>query len=128
MIPDTRQRGCTTMSHSGFSPENRRLREISLLHYLTHWLYSFIEPKIILKLVDLLLSSRLLTSTRPGKWLMFTDFLIGQAEELNLRNDPRAMFIETVKYTAPWSLQLKGGAVDTIDAVVAQLGLSGIGA
>ena len=67
-------------------------------------------------------------NVRPGKWLMFTDFLIGQAEELNLRNDPRAMFIETVKYTAPWSLQLKGGAVDTIDAVVAQLGLSGIGA
>ena len=59
-----------TMSHSGFSPENRRLREIGLLHYLTHWLYSFIEPKIILKLVDVLLSSRLLTSTRPGKWLM----------------------------------------------------------
>ena len=64
----------------------------------------------------------------PGKWLMFPDFLIGQAAELSLRDDPRAMFIEQVKYTAPWDLYLKGGAVDTLGALIAQLGLSGIGA
>ena len=64
----------------------------------------------------------------PGKWLMFPDFLIGQAAELNLRDDPRAMFIETVKYTMPWTVDLKGGTVDTLSALVAQLGLSGIGA
>ena len=64
----------------------------------------------------------------PGKWLMFPDFLIGQAAELSLRDDPRAMFIEQVKYTAPWELHLRGGAVDTLGALIAQLGLSGIGA
>jgi len=64
----------------------------------------------------------------PGKWLMFPDFLIGQAEELNLRDDPRAMFIEQVKFTAPNDLYLKGGTVDTTGALIAQLGLSGIGA
>lgn len=64
----------------------------------------------------------------PGKWIIFPDFLIGQATELDLRDDPRAMFIESVKYTMPWGLALKGGSVDTIDALIAQLGLSGIGA
>lgn len=65
---------------------------------------------------------------RPGKWLMFPDFLIGQAAELDLRDDPRAMFIEMVKFTSPSDLHLKGGSIDTVGAVVAQLGLSGIGA
>ena len=65
---------------------------------------------------------------RPGKWIMFPDFLIGQAAELDLKDDPRAMFIEGVKFTAPWGLDLKGGTVDTVNALVAQLGLSGIGA
>ena len=64
----------------------------------------------------------------PGKWMLLPDFLIGQAAELNLRDDPRAMFIEQVQYTAPWELELKGGAIDTVAALVAQLGLSGIGA
>jgi hypothetical protein len=58
---------------------------------------------------------------------MFPDFLIGQAAELSLRDDPRAMFIERVKFQAPDILELKGGAVDTIDALMAQYGLSGIG-
>ena len=67
-------------------------------------------------------------NVRPGKWLIFPDFLIGQATELNLRDDPRAMFIEQVKYVAPWTVHLKGGSVDTVDALVAQLGLMGVGA
>lgn len=58
------------MSHSGFSPESKKLRDIGFLHYITHWIYSFVEPKIILKVVDLLLSSKLMTTTRPGKWVM----------------------------------------------------------
>ena len=64
----------------------------------------------------------------PGRWLLFPDFLIGQAAELDLRDDPRAMFIEQVKYTAPNELYMKGGTVDSTDALIAQLGLSGIGA
>ena len=64
----------------------------------------------------------------PGKWLMFPDFLIGQAAELDLKDDPRAMFIERVRFTAPDSLSLDGGKQGTVSALVAQLGLSGIGA
>ena len=64
----------------------------------------------------------------PGKWLMFPDFLIGQAAELDLADDPRCMFIETVKFTAPQGLDLTGGKTDSLDAVLARMGLSGIGA
>jgi len=64
----------------------------------------------------------------PGKWLIFPDFLIGQAAELDLKDDPRAMFVEEVQYTAPWGLSLRGSTTDTTEALLAQLGLSGIGA
>ena len=59
---------------------------------------------------------------------MFPDFLIGQAAELDLGDDPRAMFIERVKFTAPNGLDLQGDTLDNLSALVAQLGLSGIGA
>lgn len=64
----------------------------------------------------------------PGQWIIFPDFLIGQATELDLHDDPRAMFIERVKYNAPWGLELNGSTVDTLDALLAQKGLGGVGA
>jgi len=59
------------MSHAGFDPEKRQLRKIGFFHYMIHWFYSFIEPKIILKLNDYLLGKKWLTQTRWGKkfWL-----------------------------------------------------------
>lgn len=64
---------------------------------------------------------------RPGQWIMFPDFLIGQAAEFELRDDPRAMFIERVRFREPWTLELSGSTADTTEALIAQLGLSGIG-
>lgn len=64
---------------------------------------------------------------RPGKWIMFPDFLVGQAAGYDLRDDPRAMFIESVKFTAPDGLIMRGGDVDTVEAVLGQMGLSGVG-
>lgn len=58
------------MSHSGFHPEKQKLRNIGAAHYIVHWLYSYVEPKIILKLVDYLLSKHWLTKTRWGKKIM----------------------------------------------------------
>jgi hypothetical protein len=58
------------MSHIGFSPEKKSLRQVGVIHYCTHWFYSYIEPKIILKLVDFLLSVKSLTDTRWGHRLM----------------------------------------------------------
>lgn len=59
----------------------------------------------------------------PGKWLLFSDFLVGESEPADLRNDPRAMFIETVTYTAPWGLQMRGGKTDAFALKLAQTGL-----
>lgn len=59
----------------------------------------------------------------PGKWLLFSDFLVGESESADLRQDPRAMFIESVTYTAPWGLQMKGGKTDTFAQKMAQAGL-----
>ncbi len=58
------------MSHYGLQPGKPQLRKISFPHYLVHLLYSFIEPKIILKLVDKLLDNKWLTSTGWGKKVM----------------------------------------------------------
>lgn len=66
---------------------------------------------------------------KPGKWLLFPDFLVGTtASTYALRQDPRAMFIESMTYTAPWGLQLSGSKAETLPQRLAQLGLSGIGA
>jgi len=64
----------------------------------------------------------------PGKWIIYPDFLIGQAAEQDLRDDPRAMFIEEVKFTAPDQLEMQGGKTGKLDAIIAKLGLRGIGA
>jgi hypothetical protein len=64
----------------------------------------------------------------PGKWLLITDFLIGKTDETDLRLDPRAMFVESVTYTAPWGLTLAGGKTDKLSQQLAKLGLAGIGA
>jgi len=59
----------------------------------------------------------------PGKWMTFSDFLVGESEPADLRRDPRAMFIESVTFTAPWGLGLKGGKIDTFSQKLAQTGL-----
>lgn len=64
----------------------------------------------------------------PGKWMRVTDFLIGRVPDTDeLRDDPRFMFIESVQFTAPYSLTLRGGKVDKLSQRMARLGLSGIG-
>ena len=58
------------MSHAGFNPEKQKLRDIGFVHYIVHWLYSFLEPKVILKLNDYLLAKKWVTGTRWGKKMM----------------------------------------------------------
>lgn len=64
----------------------------------------------------------------PGKWLFFPDLLIGKSQPADLREEPRAMFIESVTYSAPWGLSLSGGKLSAVDQRLARLGLAGIGA
>jgi len=64
----------------------------------------------------------------PGKWVLFTDFLIGRVPPMtDPRQDPRALFIEQVTFTAPWTLALQGGRTDRTSQMLAQMGLSGQG-
>lgn len=64
----------------------------------------------------------------PGKFLLFSDFLVGRTEPTDLRLDPRIMFIESAAFRAPWGLILQGGKVDKLPQQLARLGLAGTGA
>jgi hypothetical protein len=69
---------------------------------------------------------------QPGEWLIFNDLMVGRVTPSlqfldRLRQDPRAMFIESATFTAPWSLQLQGGNTDTINQKLAKMGLAGVG-
>lgn len=64
----------------------------------------------------------------PGRWLMYMDFFAGRVENTAaLRDDPRAVFIESVTYRAPRDLEINGNKVRRLDQKLAQMGLSGIG-
>ncbi len=59
----------------------------------------------------------------PGKWLLFTDFLIGKEIPSALHKDPRALFIERVAFSTPDGLQLDGGKVHTFAQRLADFGI-----
>lgn len=63
---------------------------------------------------------------RPGKWMLVADFLTGKTPPANLRDDPRAIFIETMTYTSPWGLTVNGGKVGTLAQILAKKGLGGM--
>lgn len=64
---------------------------------------------------------------RAGKWLFMPDIMTGFSKNTeDLNTDPRAMFIESVQYTAPWSLTVNGWRVNTLSQRLARLGLGGI--
>lgn len=66
-------------------------------------------------------------AVKPGKWLLFPDFLVGRSQPSDLRTDPRALFIERVVFSMPRGLQLDGGKTSTVEQKIARLGLMGIG-
>lgn len=55
--------------HIGLHPEEKRLRDVSVIQYGLHWLFSFCEP-LILKLVDYLFSQKILTETKWGHMIL----------------------------------------------------------
>lgn len=63
---------------------------------------------------------------RPGKWIMVTDLLIG-ADLLDLEKDPRTSFIESVRYSSVWGMQINGSKDGRLSQQIAKLGLGGIG-
>lgn len=63
---------------------------------------------------------------RPGRWLMVTGILVGQAETAPTGNDPRMIFIESARYTYPVGLQINGGKFGRLSQRLAKLGLGGM--
>jgi hypothetical protein len=64
---------------------------------------------------------------QAGKWLFIPDLPTGElAAQADLRADPRAVFIESATYTAPWGIDLEGGKLSTLPQVLAQFGLGSI--
>lgn len=64
----------------------------------------------------------------PGRFCLYTDFLIGATIPGVLRSDPRCQFIEQANFTAPYDLTLDGSRVSTIPQMLAQYGLAGAAA
>ena len=58
---------------------------------------------------------------RPGKWLLVPDFMPLIHPLTNLNKDPRTKFIETVKYTAPMTLDLSGNKLDKLSTLLARI-------
>lgn len=63
---------------------------------------------------------------QAGKWLFITDFLAGKNPSTPLAEDPRAIYIESIRYTAPWGLEINGGKVSKVAQQLAKMGLGGI--
>lgn len=63
---------------------------------------------------------------RPGTYILVADFQIGRVTPDKWAIDPRMLFIESVSYSAPDSLKLNGGRVDTIPQKLARLNLGGL--
>lgn len=61
---------------------------------------------------------------QAGKWLFIGDFLPGRfTDTTNKKDDPRAMFIESVSFSAPHGLSINGIGVSELPQYLAKLGV-----
>ncbi len=67
-------------------------------------------------------------NVEPAQWLRLSDYLTGRTPTTAyLRDDPRNVFIESVRYAAPFGLAINGGKIHTFDQILGQAGLKGAG-
>jgi hypothetical protein len=64
---------------------------------------------------------------KPARWLQISDLMVGRVPDVDLKDDPRNVFIEQVNFTAPYGLTINGVKIGTLAQVLARKGLSGIG-
>jgi len=62
----------------------------------------------------------------PGQWVTINDFLIGQIQPPDIKQDQRNIFIERVTYTAPYGLSIDGVQVKTLPQLLAQYGMGSV--
>lgn len=61
---------------------------------------------------------------RPTQWVKFPDFLTGRDFHSDeIRYDPTNMFIESIKYATPWTLELNGNKISNVEQLLAQKGV-----
>jgi hypothetical protein len=61
---------------------------------------------------------------QAGKWLFIGDFLPGRFTDMtNKKDDPRAMFIESVSFSAPYGLSINGIGVSELAQYLAKMGV-----
>lgn len=77
------------------------------------------------RVVDMAGNTVLPWDVRPGKWIAVPDFLPGLQTPATLRQDPRNKFIETVRFTAPYTIDLSGGNTDKLSQLVAKITFCG---
>lgn len=66
---------------------------------------------------------------QPGKWLYLPDFLTGRGQPeqtADKRHDPRFIFIEGVRYRAPYTVEITGTRVGRLAQIQAKQGLGGV--
>lgn len=61
----------------------------------------------------------------PGRWVFTPDFLTARTIEASPLSDPRATFIESVSYAAPYGLDINGSKNSKLNQILARLGLGG---
>jgi len=59
----------------------------------------------------------------PARWSFLVDFSVGRTQPADQRLDPRFLFIESVRYTAPEGLQISGNKVSKIPQILAKKGM-----
>lgn len=57
----------------------------------------------------------------PARWMFLPDFLVGRTQPTDRRLDPRYLFIESVRFTAPSALQISGQKVSRLPQMIARL-------
>lgn len=109
----------------GMYTENQSIRyepigtEVSYLHRLSQSSQITTLAGVPLSPLDIL----------PGKWLRVPDFLVGRTQDVtDPLQDPRLIFIESVTYSAPNTLQIQAGNISKLQNLLGNFGVSGIGA
>lgn len=65
-------------------------------------------------------------NVRPGRWITTSDLLLGRmVPSTNLDQDVRNKFIESVRFSSPWSVDLSNGATDRLSQMLAKITYSG---
>lgn len=67
---------------------------------------------------------------QPARWLYLPDFLTGRGQPVTVadwRTDPRFMFVEAVRYRAPYTVEITGTRVGKLAQILARQGVGSTG-